>query len=117
MIAVSIPRSRHERRNVFANLVCAAESFKQTAGQHDPEDGSALCRAFNKNLAAMILNDFLYDRQSQASAIFLAVADEGMKQALANGLSDAWAVVGDADGQGTVHFMGLDFHATSRAGR
>src|ERR1035437_3135245 len=89
----------HKRRDLQAGVAGAAERILQVSGQRDPEDRSALERAFHHNLAAVILNDFLYYRQSQSSAVLLAVADKRMKQALLDGLGNAGTVAGDVDGR------------------
>src|ERR1700730_11351969 len=85
-IVAGILLRRNERRYVSGGIVRTAQSLKQTPGQHNAENRSGVRRAFLGYFAAMILTDFLHDRQSQTSAIFLAEAHEGLEQTVADGL-------------------------------
>ena len=59
-----IPRCGHKRRGVHGRFTGAAGDHLSASRQYDPEDRSALRRTFHNNFAAVILNDFLHDRES-----------------------------------------------------
>lgn len=77
----------------YRNVSIAVLRACTPVGQNDAEDGVPLRRALQRNRAAMILHDFLHYRQSHPGTVFFAVADEGMKQAIANRFGNPGAIV------------------------
>src|SRR6202795_4880971 len=112
----SIPLCGYQRTHIRKGGRALAASRILPAGQRNPEDRSALGGAFHHNLTAMILNNLLHHCQSQSSAVFLAIADKGMKEALLNRLGNAGTVIGDRNRNGASDFGGGDFHCASPRG-
>ncbi len=99
-----------------AHYVDALQRILPTSWQHNLEYRSALSGSFHRNFTTMILHDLLHHRQSQASAVLLAVADERMKQALGNGISNARTIVGDRNRDGAANFRRSHLDVPLRAG-
>src|SRR6202158_1108965 len=109
----SIPLCGYQRTHIRKGGRALAASHILAAGQRNPEDRSALGGAVHHNLAAMILNDLLHHCQSQSSAVFLAIADKGMKKSLLNRLGNAGPVISDRNCTGAIAVSGGNLDQSS----
>src|SRR5207247_10271099 len=67
--------------SVWGRLRRARAVRAARGGKEQREDRAVLASALDTHLSMMLLHDVLYHRQAQADALFLAVTDEGLKQA------------------------------------
>src|SRR5438034_9694210 len=82
-------------RSACERLRCERAVRAARGRKEQPEDRAVLAGALDTHLSMMLLHDVLYHRQAQADALFLAVTDEGLKQAGAALSWNARTVVGD----------------------
>src|SRR5271165_4159955 len=73
----------------------ACDVRHDSAGQADSHHGTSGRRYFNLKLAGMVLNDFLCDGQAQPGSVFLAITDEWLKDAVADGGIEPRSVIDD----------------------
>ena len=76
--------------------------------------GAGKRRLLHRNIASVILKNFLHHRQSHAGAIFLAVAHKRLEKAFADGVWNSRAIICDANFQRAVYppELDIDFSGT-----
>src|SRR5438093_11981670 len=80
-------------RSACERLRCERAVRAARGRKEQREDRAVLATVLDTRLSMMLLHDVLYHRQAQADALFLAVTDEGLKQAGADLCWNARTVV------------------------
>src|SRR6202022_630349 len=85
-------------------------------GQGYAENRPFLGRLLHDDISSVILDNFLYHGQPQASSVFLAIADERLEKLASNRLRDATAIVGKPNFKPPQHFaqINVDLSILSR---
>ena len=92
-------------RRIFALQVLGAD---WAAVDGEDEDGLAWAGADQAHRASVLFRDTLGEGEAEAGSVLLAFTDEGFEEAVANGVGDAGAIVGDGDGDGAPGDSGDD---------